>query len=135
MSWQRLSFDALLPGCRLRTGCDVDGLPLRSAVVLSICGKDMAYHLGKRTHDDPVGVAMRDFHTHYQCPTWGWVEQLGVRPEQNPETSKESFSNKMTLTSAGNIHGALSSSLGHTDLCPALQRALSLSSADASLSS
>ncbi|MED6196847.1 hypothetical protein PIB30_051127 [Stylosanthes scabra] len=57
---------------------------------------DVAYHLGLRTHGDPIGGAMRDFETHYRHPTCGWVEELlGARPEQKPEARKESFSLKM----------------------------------------
>ncbi|MED6187293.1 hypothetical protein PIB30_075084 [Stylosanthes scabra] len=51
-------FDVVFLGGRLRAGYDVDGLPLRPATAISVCGEDVAYHLELRTRDDLVGGAM-----------------------------------------------------------------------------
>ncbi|RYR53036.1 hypothetical protein Ahy_A06g027891 [Arachis hypogaea] len=39
---------------------------------------DVAYHLGLRTHGEPVGGCLHDFQTWYQQLTWEYVDELLV---------------------------------------------------------
>ncbi|RYQ95961.1 hypothetical protein Ahy_B08g091366 [Arachis hypogaea] len=66
---------------------------------VTITLQDVAYHLGLRSHGNPIGGCLRDFGRWYGTETWPMVEQLlGARPPvvvQQAVQRKESFTLKM----------------------------------------